>query len=79
MCSYSCLVAVKKSIRLLRKGTYISVPVITDAAIRNEPMKGCRLLDADAVFVSGGLAPKAPSPVGSGFPKLNPGGGDCVL
>lgn len=42
--------------------------------------KGRKPFDADAVFPSGGLAPKAPSPVepGSGFPKLNPGGGDCV-
>lgn len=32
------------------------------------------------MFPRGGLAPKAPNPVepGSGFPKLNPGGGDCV-
>ncbi|GJY89226.1 hypothetical protein Tco_0503854 [Tanacetum coccineum] len=39
-------------------------------------MKGCRLFDADAEFIKGGLAPKAPSPVGSVFPMLNPGVGD---
>lgn len=41
-------------------------------------MKGCRLFDADAEFIKGGLAPKAPSPVGSLFPMLNPGVGDCI-
>lgn len=41
-------------------------------------IKGCRLFDADAEFIKGGLAPKAPSPVGSLFPMLNPGVGDCI-
>lgn len=82
---FSCPVAVKKSILLLRKETYIiSLLVMMDATVTSEPMKGRRFLDTDAVFMSGGLAPKAPNPVpvpvpaGSGFPKLNPGGGDCV-
>lgn len=51
-----------------------------DATITRDTLKGHNLLDTDtdAEFTKGGLAPKAPSPVGSGFPKLNPGGGDCV-
>lgn len=49
------------------------------ATITRDLIKGRRLLDTDGVFTKGGLAPKAPNPVGSGFPKLNPGGGDCVL